>query len=64
MKSKISTSSWGITRKLPYAFTDQGIYMLAGVLRGTQAVEQHKLIIRTFKGLSEYFKNKFANSKI
>lgn len=57
LKSKFSTSSWGGTRKLPYAFTEQGIYMLAGVLRGTQAVEQHKLIIRTFKGLREYFKN-------
>lgn len=51
------TSSWGGIRKLPYAFTEQGIYMLAGVLRGTQAIEQHKLIIRTFKGLREYFKN-------
>lgn len=62
LKSKFSTSSWGGTRKLPYAFTEQGIYMLAGVLRGTQAVEQHKLIIRTFKGLREYFKNELSLS--
>ena len=25
LKSKISTSSWGGVRKLPYAFTEQGI---------------------------------------
>ena len=28
------TSSWGGTRKLPYAFTEQGIYMLMTVLKG------------------------------
>ena len=26
------TSSWGGTRKLPYAFTEQGVYMLSSVL--------------------------------
>ena len=31
---KNSTSSWGGTRKLPYAFTEQGIYMLMTVLKG------------------------------
>ncbi len=29
LKSQIATSSWGGKRKLPYAFTEQGIYMLA-----------------------------------
>ena len=29
---KNSTSSWGGVRKLPYAFTEQGIAMLSGVL--------------------------------
>lgn len=28
------TSSWGGIRKLPYAFTEQGIYMLMTVLKG------------------------------
>ena len=36
--SKKSTSSWGGRRKLPYAFTEQGIYMLMTVLRGELAV--------------------------
>ena len=34
LKCKNCTSSWGGTRKLPYAFTEQGIYMLMTVLKG------------------------------
>lgn len=34
LKSKKSTSSWGGTRKMPYVFTEQGIYMLMTVLLG------------------------------
>lgn len=33
LKSQIVTSSWGGTRKLPYAFTEQGVAMLSSVLR-------------------------------
>ncbi len=49
--SKKSTSSWGGggRRKLPYAFTEQGIYMLMTVLRGELAVKQSKDLIRMFK---------------
>lgn len=32
-------SSWGGTRKMPYAFTEQGVAMLSGVLRSPRAVE-------------------------
>lgn len=38
--SKNLTSSWGGRRKLPYAFTEQGIYMLMTVLKGDLAVQQ------------------------
>lgn len=31
------TSSWGGTRKLPYAFTEQGLAMLSGVLNSDTA---------------------------
>ena len=31
LMSKNSTSSWGGRRDLPYAFTEQGIYMLTAV---------------------------------
>ena len=40
MKCKKFTSSWGGTRKLPYAFTERGIYMLMTVLKGDLATKQ------------------------
>ena len=54
LKSKFSTSSWGGVRKLPYAFTEQGIYMLMTVLRGDMAVQQSKMLIRLFKGMKDF----------
>lgn len=39
---------------LPYAFTEQGIYMLMTVLRGELAVKQSKALIRTFKAMKDY----------
>jgi len=40
LKSQFVTSSWGGIRKMPNAFTEQGIYMLATVLRGDLADQQ------------------------
>ena len=54
LMSKNSTSSWGGRRKLPYAFTEQGIYMLMTVLKGDLAVRQSKALIRTFKAMKDY----------
>ena len=48
------TSNWGGTRKLPYAFTEQGIYMLMTVLRGDLAVSQSKALIRIFKQMKDF----------
>ena len=48
------TSSWGGTRHLPYAFTEQGIYMLMTVLKGEIAVKQSKTLIRLFKNMKDY----------
>lgn len=39
----------GGRRYLPYAFTEQGIYMLATVLRGELAEQQSIFIMRTFR---------------
>ena len=47
-------SSWGGRRKPPYAFTEQGIYMLMTVLKGDTAVEQSKALIRLFKRMKDY----------
>lgn len=49
--SQNATSSWGGVRKLPYVFTEQGVYMLATVLKSGIAVEVTKQIMRTFTKL-------------
>ena len=54
LRCKIFTSSWGGTRYLPYAFTEQGIYMLMTVLKGDLAVRQSRALIRTFKQMKDY----------
>ena len=54
LRSKNLTSSWGGTRYLPYAFTEQGIYMLMTVLKGDLATRQSKSLIRLFKRMKDY----------
>lgn len=54
LRCKNFTSSWGGTRYLPYAFTEQGIYMLMTVLKGDLAVQQSRALIRTFKQMKDY----------
>ena len=39
---------------LPYAFTEQGIYMLMTVLKGDLATRQSKILIRLFKGMKDF----------
>jgi len=48
LKSQFVTSSWGGTRKLPYAFTEQGVAMLSGVLRSERAINMNIAIMRAF----------------
>ena len=47
----------GGRRKLPYAFTEQGIYMLATVLRGELAEQQSIFIMRAFKEMRHFIAN-------
>ena len=54
LRSQNVTSSWGGRRSIPYAFTEQGIYMLMTVLKGELATKQSILIIRTFKAMKDY----------
>lgn len=56
LKSQFATSSWGGKRKAPFAFTEQGIYMLATVLRGELAEQQSIFIMRAFKEMRHYIK--------
>jgi hypothetical protein len=39
---------------LPFAFTEQGIYMLMTVLKGERAIAQSKSLIRLFKQMKDY----------
>lgn len=48
LKSQFVTSSWGGTRKLPFAFTEQGVAMLSSVLRSDTAISINIRIMRAF----------------
>ncbi|MCX6322888.1 MAG: hypothetical protein NTZ41_01630 [Sphingobacteriales bacterium] len=48
------TSSWGGTRKLPYAFTEQGVAMLSSELNSESAIEVNIRIIRVFTKMREF----------
>ena len=48
LKSQFATSSWGGRRKIPYAFTEQGVAMLSSVLNSEIAIEVSIMIIDAF----------------
>jgi len=50
---QIGTSSWGGRRKLPYAFTEQGVAMLSGVLNSERAIKVNIQIMRVFTRVRE-----------
>jgi hypothetical protein len=54
LKSQFVTSSWGGTRKLPFAFTEHGVTMLASVIRSDKAIEVNIQIVRAFIILRQY----------
>ena len=54
LKSQIVTSSWGGTRKLPYAFTEQGVAMLSGLLNSDIAINANIAIMRAFVAMRNY----------
>jgi hypothetical protein len=53
LKSKISTSSWGGKNKLPKAFTEKGLYMLATILKSPKATQTTIAIVETFAKIRE-----------
>ena len=50
----LNTGRGSNIKYLPYAFTEQGIYMLMTVLKGDLAIRQSKALIRLFKQLKDY----------
>lgn len=57
LRSNFSTANISSkSRALPHAFTEQGIYMLATVLRGELAEQQSIFIMRAFREMRHYIK--------
>jgi hypothetical protein len=53
LKSQFATSSWGGRRKLPLAFTEQGVAMLSSVLHSDRAIKVNIQIMRVFTRMRE-----------
>ena len=54
LKSQFVISSWGGIRRPPFAFTEQGVAMLSGVLHSDVAIAANIAIMRAFVQVREY----------
>ena len=54
LKSQIVTSSWDGIRKKPYAFTEQGVALLSGLLNSDVAINANIAIMRAFGAMRNY----------
>jgi len=54
LRSKFSTTNFAKTRVNPKVFTEQGVYMLATILKSKVAAQATVLIIRTFAHLRKF----------
>ncbi|RHV96606.1 ORF6N domain-containing protein [Culturomica massiliensis] len=50
-------SNWGGTRKFPYAFTEQGLAMLSGILNSDIAIQVNINIMRAFVAMRQLISN-------
>jgi len=58
LRSQIATSNKrGGIRYMPFAFTEQGVGMLSGVLNSGKAVQMHITIVRAFVALKQFALN-------
>ena len=55
--SQFVISSWGGTRKLPYAFTEGGLAMLSGILNSDIAIQVNINIMRAFVAIRQVLTN-------
>ena len=53
LRSKFSTTKYVMTRAVPKAFTEKGLYMLATILKSAQATQTTLAIIETFTKIRE-----------
>ncbi len=54
LRTQFATSSWGGLRYVPFAFTEQGVAMLASVLKSETAIQVNIQIVRAFIALRQY----------
>jgi len=62
LRWKFSTANLGMTRVLPKAFTEKGLYMLATILKSERATQTTITIVETFAKLRELSSNLIALS--
>jgi hypothetical protein len=53
LRCQFGTSSWGGTRYMPFAFTEQGVAMLSSVLKSPTAIEVNISIMRAFVAMRQ-----------
>ena len=66
LKSQFGTSSWnehGGQRKLPYVFTEQGVAMLATVIKTPVAAQMSIVIMRAFVAMKKYISSNLLKQK-
>lgn len=61
LKSQFVISSWGGVRKLPFAFAEQGLAMLSGILNSDVAIEVNISIMRAFVAVRRLMANPPVN---
>lgn len=54
LRTQFATSSWGGVRYQPFAFTEQGVAMLASILKSETAIQVNIQIVRAFVALRQY----------
>ena len=54
LRTQFASSNRGGTRYMPFAFTEQGVAMLASVLNSVKAIEINIQIVRAFVYLRQY----------
>lgn len=57
MRWKLSTTKLSKTRVMPKAFAEKGLYMLATILKSSQAVQTTLAIVETFSKIRELSRN-------
>jgi hypothetical protein len=60
LRSKFLTTKYGMTRVMPKAFTEKGLYMLATILKSAKATETTLAIVETYAK----FREPTGNNKI